>query len=156
MCYELGYLLEEVGDPAPIVSRTGVRGLIVAKTGLNQFDTIGKLRAILQEKPYKFRYALRILPVEKVVPTNLDEIKGATAELSNKIGENESFRVTVEKRFTDLHSRDFIEAIASGIQRKVNLSNPDGILVIEVVGQLTGISVIGPSDILFVMKEKML
>ncbi len=156
MCNELSYLLkEELGDHAPVVSKTGIRGLVAAKTSLNPSEVIEKFRAIVQERPYEFRYALRIIPVERVVPTDLDEVKRAASELAANIGENETFRVTVEKRFTSLHTRDFIEAAAT-IDRKVDLENPDKILLIEVVGGLTGISLIKPSEVLAVVKEKML
>ncbi|MDX1814236.1 MAG: THUMP domain-containing protein [Candidatus Bathyarchaeia archaeon] len=55
-----------------------------------------------------------------------------------------------------MHSRDFIEAVATGINRNVDLKNPDKILLIEVIGGITGISLIKPSEILAVTKEKML
>ncbi len=157
MCFELSYLLkEELGDPAPVVGKTGIRGLVAAKTAFDPCEVIEKFRAILQERPYEFRYALRIIPVERAVPTDLDEIKRVASELAANIGENETFRVTVEKRFTSLHSRDFIEAAATGIDRKVDLKNPDKILLIEVIGELTAISLIKPSEVLAVTKEKML
>ncbi len=157
MCNELLYLLkEELGDAQAETSKTKIRGLIVAKTSLDPCAVIEKFRAILKERPYEFRYALRILPIERVVPTDLDEIKRVTAELAVRIGENETFRVTVEKRFTKLHSKDFIEAAASDIKRKADLENPDRILLIEVLGALTGVSLLKPSDILAVVKEKML
>jgi len=157
MVYEILYLLkEELGDQAAEASKTGVRGLIIAKTNLNPCEAIGKLKAVLHERPYQFRYALRIIPVEKVVRTDLEEIKLAAALLATGIGENETFRVSVEKRFTQLHARDFIEAVATGIQRKVNLENPDKILLVEVLGAMTGLSLIEESDVLAVPKEKML
>ena len=157
MCNELLYLLkEELGDAQAETSKTKVRGLIVAKTSLDPCAVMEKLRAVLKERPYEFRYALRILPIEQVVPTDLGEIKRVTAELATGIGENETFRVTVEKRFTAIHSKDFIEAAASDIKRKVDLEKPDRILVIEVLGALTGVSLLKPSDILAVVKEKML
>jgi len=157
MCNELLYLLkEELGDAEAQTVKTKIRGLIVAKTTLDPLAAIEKLRVILKERPYEFRYALRILPIERVVPTDLDEIKRVTAELASRIGEEETFRVTVEKRFTALHSKDLIESAASELKRKVNLENPDRILLIEVLGALTGISLLKQSDVLAVIKEKML
>ena len=156
MVSELTYMLKGIGDPSPVVVKTGIRGLIAAKTALNPFEVIATFRNILKEKPYEFRFALRILPIEKVVRTDLDEIRRAAIELSAKIGENETFRVTVEKRFTTLHSRDLIEATATSIQRKASMNNPDRILLIEVLGGSTGISLIKPNDVISVMKEKML
>ena len=161
MRYELTYLLkDELGDPEPIVGKTGIRGLVVAKTSLNPCSAVEKFRAILQEHPYKFRYALRIIPIEKVVPTTLEEVKRAASELAANIQENETFRVTVEKRFTNLHSQELIEAAVTGIdatgERKVDLENPDKIMLIEVLGGLTGMALIKPNDLLAVLKEKML
>ncbi|MCD6243435.1 THUMP domain-containing protein [Candidatus Bathyarchaeota archaeon] len=153
-CSEIWYLLKEIGDEKAEVDRTGVSGLIAAKTSLNPFEVIAKFREILKERPYEFRYSLRIIPIEKVVKTRLEEIQKVSDELSRKIGENETFRVTVEKRFTEISTRDVIEAAASKIKRKVNLERPDKILLIEIVGGLTGISVIKPDDILSVTKEK--
>ena len=157
MCNELFFLLkEQLGDAQAETRKTKIRGLIVAKTTLDPCEAIEKLRAILKERPYEFRYALRILPIQQVVPTDLEEIKRAAQAMATKIGENETFRVTVEKRFTTLHSKDIIEAAASDIKRKANLENPDHILLIEVLGGLTGISLLKPNDILTVIKEKML
>lgn len=153
---ELRYLLGEIGDSAPTVDKTGVAGLIAAKTAFNPFEVIEKFRKILHERSYEFRYTLRIIPVEKVVRTDLGEIQQAATELSSKIGEDETFRVTVEKRFTETPTQDIIEATAANIERKVDLNNPDKILLIEIVGGLTGLSVIKPNEILAVMKEKML
>jgi tRNA acetyltransferase TAN1 len=157
VCNELLFLLkEELGDIQAETSKTKIRGLIVAKTTLDPCVVIEKLRSILKERPYEFRFALRILPIERVVPTDLEEIKRVTAELAARIGEKETFRVTVEKRFTTLHSKDIIEAAASDIKRNANLENPDRILLVEVLGALTGVSLLRPIDILAVVKEKML
>jgi tRNA acetyltransferase TAN1 len=157
MINEILYLLkEEVGDAEAQAVKTKVRGIIVAKTTLDPLAVIEKFHAILNERPYEFRYALRILPIQKVVPTELEEIKKTTAELAKNIGENETFRITVEKRFTTLHTKDLIEAAAGDIKNKVNLETPDKILLIEVLGALTGVSLLKPSDILGVVKEKML
>lgn len=155
-CAELAYLLGQTGDPEAHVSRTGISGVITAKTALDPFDVIRELRKILIERPYEFRYLLRVIPIEKVVKTNTDEIVRATGELAARIGENETFRVTVEKRFTEVSGNAIIEAVASGIKRKVNLSSPDRIVLIEIVGGFTGISVVKKSDILSVLKEKVL
>lgn len=157
MTNEIVYLLkEELGDTEATASKTKIKGLIVAKTSLDPLATIERLRAILTERPYELRYALRIVPIQKVVPTDLAEVKKAAKELAAKMGENQTFRVTVEKRFTELHSKDIIEAAVGDIKQKVDLKNPEWIIQIEVVGALTGVSLLHPNDILGVVKEKML
>jgi len=157
MTNEIVYLLkEELGDAEAKASKTKIRGLIVAKTALDPLIVIEKFRAILAERPYEFRYALRIVPIQRVVPTDLVEIKKAAAELAAKMGEDETFRVTVEKRFTELHSKDLIEAAVGDIRQKVDLKNPAWIVQVEVLGALTGVSLLHPNDVLGVVKEKML
>ena len=61
MCNELLYLLkDELGDVEARVAKTKIRGLIVGKTTLDPFEVIEKFRVVLKERPYEFRYALRI------------------------------------------------------------------------------------------------
>ena len=156
VCSELWYLLNEVGDSAPTVDKTGVSGLIAVKTAIDPFEVVDKFREVLRERPYEFRYTLRIIPIEKVIRTDLEEIQRVASDLGSKIGEEETFRVTVEKRFTEASTQDIIEAAAANIERRVDLNKPDKILLIEVVGGLTGMSLIKPDDILSVMKEKLL
>lgn len=153
---ELLFLLKDtLGDQEAQAKKTGIRGLVVAKTSIDPYTAIEKLRELLNEKPYEFRFALRIIPIEKVIPTDLEEIKKVALEMAQRIGENESFRVTVEKRFTTLHSNDIISAAASDIQRKVSMENPDKVLLIQVLGAVTGVSLVKPTQIISVMKEKM-
>jgi tRNA acetyltransferase TAN1 len=153
---ELRYLLEKIGDPTAAVERTGISGLVAIKSASDPFEVVSRFRSILHERPYEFRYTLRVIPVEVVVRTDLAQIQQVVAQLSSRIAENEAFRVTVEKRFSGTASRDIIEAAAKTIKRKVNLSKPDRIVLIEVVGSLTGVSVIKPEDVLSVLKEKLL
>jgi len=154
LCSEIWYLLREMGDEAVQVEKTGVTGLITVKTTLDPFDAIEKLRDILEKCPWEFRYTLRVIPIERVVRTDLGEIQRAVAKLASKIGQSETFRVTLEKRFTDLSSQEIIEAVAVNVERRVDLENPDKIILVEVVGRLTGISVIQPKGVMSVMKER--
>ena len=153
-CSEIWYLLGEIGDSAATVDKTGITGLIAAKTAFNPFDVIEKFRDILKQRPWEFRYTLRVIPIEKCVRTELQDIEKAVIELASKIGENESFRVTVEKRFTQISTKDVIETAAANIERRVDLENPDKIVLIEIVGKFTGISIVKRNEVFSVMKEK--
>lgn len=153
-CSEIWFLIGEMGDREVKVDKTGIRGLIAARSALDPFTVIGNLRNVLKERPYEFRYTLRVMPIEKVVRTDLNEIQQAVTELASKIAENETFRITVEKRFTTIQTADIIEAAAANILRKVDLTKPDRIVLIEVVGGSTGVSVIKAGGILSVAKER--
>ncbi|MEM4704501.1 MAG: THUMP domain-containing protein [Candidatus Bathyarchaeia archaeon] len=155
-CSEVHYLLQQLGDLNPQVHRTGIGGLVVGKTSLDPVETVKMLRELLHQRPYEIRYMCRFIPIQKVVRTDAVEIKKGVAELCSLIGEKEKFRVTVEKRLAVLSSRELIENVAADIKRKVDLEKPDKIVLIEIVGKLTGISVVAPSDMLHVLKEKVL
>jgi tRNA acetyltransferase TAN1 len=157
MINEILFLLrEQLGDKEAVAVKTAVRGIIVARTNKDPYATIEKLHSILNERPYEFRFALRIIPIEHVVPTNMETIKKVSLELATRIEENETYRITIEKRFTTLHTTDIISEIATEIQRKADMKNPNKILLIEIMGAVTGISLIKPNEIISVMKEKMI
>jgi tRNA acetyltransferase TAN1 len=156
MVNEILFLLkDQIGDQEAAAVKTGVRGIIVAKTSLNPYSVIEKLHCLLSERPYEFRFALRIMPIERVVPTDLETIKQVSLELAARIDKNETYRITIEKRFTTLHSMDIISAVATEIQCKADMEKPNKILLIEIMGAVTGISLIKPNEIISVMKEKM-
>lgn len=155
-CSELEYLIGQAGDPEARMSRTGISGVIVAKTALDPFGVVAKLRTILVERPYEFRYLQRVIPIEKVAKTELSEIVSVARELASRIGEAETFRITVEKRFSEVSGNAIIKAVAADIKRKVNLGNPDRTVLIEILGGFTGVSLIARNDILSVLKEKVL
>ena len=153
-CSELWMLLRAVGDEAPNVDRSPIKGLFTARTNLDPQEAIRRLREELHEKTDHFRVLLRVMPIEVRVPTALEEIKEASRMLASKITEEESYRITVEKRRTNLRSLEVIDAVAEGIERRVDLEAPDWVLLIEIIGGTTGISVIPADGILNVQKER--
>jgi len=153
-CSEMWYLLGEIGDKASEVTTTGIIGLTVAKTILDPKVVVRRLREILRKKPWEIKYVLKVVPIEGLIPATIEDVAKATEELSKKIIKGETFRVTVEKRRSNLSSHEIIEAVAKKIDKKVDLENPNKIVLIEVVGQRVGLSLLEPDDILSVEKER--
>jgi tRNA acetyltransferase TAN1 len=157
MVNEILFLLKDhLGDQEAAAVKTGVRGIIVARTSLDPYVVIEKFRNLLRDRPYEFRFALRIMPIERVVLTDVELIRQASLELVARIGKEETYRITIEKRFTTLHSMDIISAVAADICQKASMKNPDKVLLIEILGTVTGISLVKPCEIISVMKEKIL
>jgi tRNA acetyltransferase TAN1 len=155
-CSELWMLLRAVGDEAPTVYRTKIRGLIAAETKLDPLEAIWRLREELKKNPEVFKNLLRIIPIETTVPSELETIVEEALRLSEKIQGEQSFRITLEKRRTELKRMEVIEAIAEGIDRKVNLEEPDWIILVQIVGKRTGIAVLPSDGIISVQKERLL
>ncbi len=152
--FEARYIIGELGDSKAITDLTIVSGLTVAKTVLEPTSIIPNLRNLLLKNPWQFRYVLKIKPIEEVVESSIQKIQSAVARKIHKINLNETFRIALEKRRSDLASKEIIDTVASGIKRKVELKNPDKIILIEVIGSLTGVSIIDPDGVFSVEKEK--
>ena len=151
---ELRYLLGELGDKHARTNYTAVSGLTVAKTDLEPVPVIGSLQSMLRVSPWKFRYVLKVKPVRNVVPCTIQEITAAVVAQSVMVREGETFRVSVEKRQNHISSREIIDAVASKVPRKVDLQRPGKLIMVEIIGNVAGVSVIEPRCILGVEKEK--
>jgi tRNA acetyltransferase TAN1 len=151
---EVYTLLTELGDSKAKISRTEVPGILLAETVLSHQETIKTIKKIIEDEPWRIRSILRIFPAEQIIESEIEQIVGAIQSMLKKIGEDETFRITIEKRLSDLSRQEIIEAVASKIDRKVNLENPNWVVLIEIIGRKTGISVVNPSQIISVAKAK--
>jgi tRNA acetyltransferase TAN1 len=150
---ELKSLLDESNEPI-VIMPTSISGLVLCSTAADPYDVIEKIRNIVIEDPWRVRFVLRLIPIEVVTNTELEDISKEAEKLAKRIKEDESYKVEIEKRFTNLHRRDIIEKVAEKIDRRVKLEEPDWIVLIEVVGKDTGISVLKPDDIFSLEKIK--
>jgi tRNA acetyltransferase TAN1 len=152
-CSEMWYLLGEAGDRAAIVERTQVIGLVVARTKIDPVTAIERLRSLLLERPWEFRYTLKVTPITGTVASDPQGIEEFAVKLAEDLRKDEKYRITVEKRRTSISGRALIEAIANRIDRKVDLDEPDKIVLVQILGEVTGVSVIPPDKILSVERE---
>jgi tRNA acetyltransferase TAN1 len=150
---EILEILEIFGDPEPRSEDIKIKGLLVAQTSLDPLAVIDKLRELVALESWKLRYVLRVLPVQVVIPSELDSITKATRDIAPKIG-NETFRVTVEKRHSSLSTMEIVKAIAGQVSNKVDLENPSWVILVQILGRLTGLSVLRPNQIFSSVVEK--
>ncbi|MCS7118354.1 MAG: THUMP domain-containing protein [Thaumarchaeota archaeon] len=145
-------VLAELGDPEAQVEISRIQGVLTASTELDPFEVVERTREIAQREPWKVSGLMRLIPVERAVETKLGAIVEAVEELKGRIPPDATYKVVVEKRHTQLSSRELIEAVASRVERRVDLENPSWIVLIEVLGGLTGVSVLRPSQVLSLTK----
>jgi tRNA acetyltransferase TAN1 len=150
---EILELLDKFGDQAAESEIMEIKGMILVQSSLDPLAVIDRLKELVASEPWQIRYILRVLPVQVVVPTRLDTIRQAARELITKIG-NDTFRVTVEKRHNSLGSMQIVKAIADQVSNKVDLENPGWVILVQVLGRLTGVSVLRPNQIFSSVVEK--
>jgi tRNA acetyltransferase TAN1 len=151
---ELSGILEEFGDSDAKVSITNMSGILTAETKLKPIEVVRKIKEMILDEPWSIRYCLRIIPIQKVIETKIEEIEKMVTDISKQISDGETYRISIEKRNSDLSSQEIISKIASKIKNKVSLEFPDKVILIEILGDKTGISILKKVDVLSVEKTK--
>ena len=151
---ELRDILDELGDSEIEVSISDMSGILTAQTKLDPIEVVKKMKEILLDQPWSIRYCLRIIPIQKVIETKIELIEMVISNIANQILDGETYRILIEKRNSDISSKEIITKIAHEIKNKVSLDFPDRIILIEVLGGMTGISILKEVDILSIEKTK--
>ena len=112
------------------------------------------VRNKIVEEPWLIRYCLRIIPIQSITETNIDKIKQNVIKLKDSIQKNDSYRITVEKRNTSISTNEIITEVAKIFPNKVSLNKPDLIVLIEILGDKTGISILKDSELFSLDKSK--
>jgi len=151
---ELNDILEDFGDSDAQISITSMSGILTAETKLDPIEIVRKIKEMVLDEPWSIRYCLRIIPIQKIIESKMEEIEEAISSMSQGILDGETYRISIEKRNSDLSSKEIITKIADKIKNKVSLEFADKIILIEVLGNKTGISILKKSDILSIEKTK--
>lgn len=147
---ELWFTLLMCGDTYPIISGLQFPGLITALTNLSTENVISKIKKILKKNPQFFQFILKIVPIDFICETDIKRIKYIVQENYKEfINEEDTFRITLKRRHHEKIERtNFIEEIAKNIDNKVNLENPDKIIRIEILGNISGVSILKKNEII--------
>jgi len=151
---EISAILEEMGDSEPQITITEMSGILTVKTKIDPKDIVKKIHEKIKDEPWVMRYTLRVIPIFATVNTDVESITKAVMEQIHKLKPEDTYRITVEKRHSDISSSEIITQIANQIKNKVSLEKYDWIVLVQVVGKISGVSILKDDDILSVEKEK--
>ena len=149
---EIKKIINELGDQELEVFNSGMRGILTVNTMINPLEVIDYARNKINEEPWFMRYCLRIIPIQIVTDTDVDKIKQNIIKFKDCIQKNDSFRITVEKRNSAISTKEIITEIAKALPNKVSLEKPTWTILIEVLGEKTGISIL-KNDVLFSLER---
>jgi tRNA acetyltransferase TAN1 len=138
------------GDNYPIISKLTFPGLISVLTYIDAKKVIQKIRQILKKDPHFFQFVLKIIPIDFICESNIKTITNLIeTHFKNFIKEGDSFKIVMKRRKHEKIERNvMIERIASNIDNKVDLDNPDKIIRLEVLGNFCGVSFLEKNDII--------
>ncbi len=151
---EIGKILDEIGDQESEVLNVGMRGILMVNTSIEPSKIIDWVKDKVVEEPWLIRYCLRMIPIQSVTETDMSKITKDVIKLKDIIQQNDSYRITIEKRNTDMSSTEIITEIAKVFPNKVSLNQPDWIVLIEILGNKTGISILKENEIFSLDKAK--
>jgi len=151
---EIKKIINELGDQELEVFNSGMRGILTVNTMINPLEVIDYARNKINEEPWFMRYCLRIIPIQIVTDTDVDKIKQNVIKFKDCIQKNDSFRITVEKRNSAISTKEIITEIAKALPNKVSLEKPTWTILIEVLGEKTGISILKNDGLFSLEKSK--
>lgn len=146
-----------------IALQRGHRKLHIEKAGFdgileieieNSRDFIAFMRDYVRSEPFRVHFIQRMIPVDIVVDTTLEQIKEAATQIAPQVLEGETFRIDITERDSPTSRKELIDTIAGVVDRKVNLNSPDKVFNVEVMGEYTAMSVARPDEILSITKLK--
>ncbi len=147
---EAFYIISDIlkYDLKPLRSR--VPGLSILRLTDESFDIMeimSKITEYIKDKG-PLVVCLKIVPLECIIKTDLPQIVIQASEKARlKILPSNSWRLTVNKRQSNLRTFQVINEVAEEINwGTVNLINPDLEIRIEIIRDLTGISIMKPGS----------
>lgn len=152
---EIADILEEMGDDTPNIDITDMSGILTVDTILEPVSISNKIKNMLIDEPWTIRYCMRVIPIQATVNAEIDAIADiAIKTAQQKIPKDSTYRITVEKRNSDIASSDIIDTIAHSIKNKVSLEYADFIILIEILHRVAGVSILQDSDIFSAEKTR--
>ena len=151
---EIGKILDEIGDQESEILNVGMRGILMVNTNIEPSKIIDWVNDKVVEEPWLIRYCLRMIPIQSITETEMSKITKEVIKLKDVIQQNDSYRITIEKRNTDMSSNEIITEVAKIFPNKVSLNQPDWVVLIEILADKTGISILKENEIFSLDKAK--
>jgi len=151
---EIGKILTESGDQKPEIYKSDMRGILFVNTNIETSKIVDYVKVKIKDEPWSVRYCLRIIPIQLECDTEIEKIKQNIQRLKKTIQKNDSYRITIEKRNSDISSQEMISEIAGLFSNKVSLDVPDWIVLIEIFGNKTGVAILKNDGIFSLEKSK--
>ncbi|GBL40779.1 hypothetical protein EMGBD3_01470 [Nitrosarchaeum sp.] len=111
-------ILEKIGDSEPTITITNMSGILTAETKLESIEVVKKIKEMLLDEPWCIRYCLRIIPIQKITETKIESIEEEITDLIKLISNGESYRISIEKRNSNISSQELISRVAKKLKIK--------------------------------------
>jgi tRNA(Ser,Leu) C12 N-acetylase TAN1 len=142
---EAWHVLIKFGDLTPLdVFELPIRGLFLIALEESAEKAIKIIINSVKKHNFEFLYCKTFTPLEKIIPSNKDIILETISKLFQKIPSEKSWRITLSRRHTRIRRKKLIDDIAAlptAPKADVDLENPDWEVIVEIMGEWTGLGV---------------
>jgi len=147
--------LQEAGAGLEELKRSDIEGVFLLRVSGDPKKVVSDVRTLCIGSPDLFQETHHWAPVEKWVRTDPSEMARTAAELGSGIATDDKWMLVLHKRRTQMHTMELIKLLTDPIERgKVDLKNPDKMLVVEVMGEMTGMSLVTKEQLLDVNRVR--
>ncbi len=155
-CSETYYLLKNVLGLEVILAKPvhNISGLSLVRITTDPIPILSKIEEVILNDQSILRYAHKLVPITHKIETNLNGIESLSRELSQKIQEHETWKISLRRRHSKYSRNEIIGIAAQEINvGKVELENPTWFLIIEVIGRWTYMS-LSPKESISISKHR--
>jgi tRNA acetyltransferase TAN1 len=153
-CDEIAEIIKDLGDNSPRIGKSSFSGIIWIDTLIDPFVIITEIKRITLNEPWRMRYCHRFIPIRQFTSSSLENIVESVRVQIRFMKDTDTYRVTIEKRGSEIPSKELIDSIACIIPNKVSLESYDWNVMIQIMGGITGISILKEEDIVSTLKLK--
>ncbi|MGE5103221.1 MAG: hypothetical protein ACM3NZ_00635 [Betaproteobacteria bacterium] len=141
---EVARVLARFGDDEASVEKSGIPGICIVHTRLDNRDVVARCKALHREAPGTFRFAIKWVPVDFWCAKDLDALVALIgARVAPRIAAHETWALDVDKRDWDVHrAADIVGRLAAAVDRVVRLKAPDCRVHVDVLRGVVAISVL--------------
>jgi tRNA acetyltransferase TAN1 len=151
---EISGIFLDTSYECPKIEISNFSGIILVDTVVDPFEVTSKIKNIVLEEPWRIRYCHRFIPIRETSISTIEKIVNSVKNQIKIMNFTDTYRITIEKRGSELSSKELIGSIAKIIPNKVSLKSFDWIVAIQVIGGTTGISIVKEEDIISTLRLK--
>jgi tRNA(Ser,Leu) C12 N-acetylase TAN1 len=147
---EIADRIKDAGLTLEDMMESSVAGLLMVRVLENSKEAVKKLRGFAFRFPELFRYTHHWTPIEEWVSSEPEVMVSAARNFGDRIREGDTWRLDLEKRhYAGGSSLDLIKMLTEPINRgTVDLTDPELILKVEIVGGFAGFSLVDKEELL--------
>ncbi|KQM11846.1 hypothetical protein AOA80_05750 [Methanomassiliicoccales archaeon RumEn M1] len=146
---EIRQRVEDAGGDVDELVSSCINGVMCVRVSDDAKRIVSNIRDEFREDPGVLTHTYHWIPVDRWVRATVEDMTEAARELAEGIDENERWMMHMHKRRHDMSSEELVLALTEPISKgKVDLTRPDKIIAVEVLGGMAGMSLVTREEII--------